>query len=88
MADPNAYWRTFQAQLRQLVSTFEDLNSAQDMQAQDATLATKAAQAANAAGRTDLAAVDFTNAASAVNQLLFSFSSGTPTQKSYIYKML
>jgi hypothetical protein len=88
MADASAYWRTLTIQLRQLVTTFNDLNTAQDMQTQDSGLAAAAAKAAQDAGRTDLAAVDFTNAASAINQLLFAYNSGSPAQKSYIFKML
>lgn len=60
----------------------------QDRIAQDAGLAAAAAAAAQAAGRSDLATVDFTNAAGAITQLNFTFNSGTPTQKSFLYKLL
>lgn len=71
-----------------LVNLLQVVDTLQDRLAEDSTLAAAAAAAANAAGRTDLAAVDFTNAAAAINQLLFTFGSGSPTQKSFLYKLL
>jgi hypothetical protein len=42
----------------------------------------------NQVPRTDIVAQDVTNAHSALVQMLFTFDSGSPTQKSYLYKML
>jgi hypothetical protein len=38
--------------------------------------------------RTDITATDVTNAQSAIEQVFFTLDSGSPTQKSLIYKML
>jgi hypothetical protein len=88
MADATTFYRNFIAETVRLINDLEDLDTTQDRLAEDAGLAAAAATAAQAAGRTDLAAVDFTNAAAAINQILFAFNSGSPTQKSYLYKLL
>ena len=88
MADATTFYRTLTSQIQSLINELENLNTAQDRMASDAGLAAAAANAANAEGRTDLTEADFTNAASAINQILFTFNSGEPTQKSYLYKML
>lgn len=88
MANPTQFFQQFNAQIKQFIDDLDNLNTMQDRLAQDNTLAAAAATAAQAQGRTDLAAIDFTNAATAINQLLFTFNSGTPTQKSYLYKIL
>jgi hypothetical protein len=38
--------------------------------------------------RGDIVKQDFTNSDSAIVQILFTFDSGGPTQKSYLFKML
>jgi hypothetical protein len=88
MADPMTFYRTLVSQIQTLVNQLQDLDTSQDRMHEDTALAAAAAAAANAAGRTDLVAADFTNAASAINQILFTFNSGAPTQKSYLYKLL
>ena len=88
MADAVTFYRELISEIKSLINNLEDLDTSQDRMTQDATLAQAAADAANKAGRTDLTEADFTNAAEAINQILFAFNSGDPTQKSYLYKML
>jgi hypothetical protein len=38
--------------------------------------------------RTDIAVADMQNAQSALSQLIFTFTSGSPTQSSYLFNML
>ena len=66
----------------------QQLNLMQDRMVADPALAAAAATAAQAAGRSDLSAQDFTNVGAAIVQFNFTFNSGTPTQKSYLYKLL
>ena len=87
MANAPLFFQTMVSDINQLIQILENLNSLQDRMAQDSTLATAAAAAAQAT-RPDLVAQDFVNAVAAINQLLFTFNSGNPTQKSYLYKML
>ncbi len=77
----NQYVQAMQ-QYNQLILTLEGLNS---QLATDTTLATRYVTSPGA--RTDIVAQDITNASSAVVQLLFTWNSGAPTQKSFIYKM-
>jgi hypothetical protein len=44
--------------------------------------------ALTASTRSDITSQDMTNASAAVTQLLFTFDSGNPTQKSFLFKML
>ena len=88
MANATQFFQNFNAKINQFISDLEDLNTMQDRMASDSGLAAAAATAAQAQGRPDLSAADFTNAASAINQILFAFNSGSPTQKSYLYKVL
>jgi hypothetical protein len=88
MADATTFYRNLISEVQTLINDLENLDTSQDRMNEDAGLAAAAAAAANAAGRTDLTGADFTNAASAINQILFAFNSGSPTQKSYLYKLL
>ena len=88
MADALNFYRTLNSQINQLVTTLQLLETSQDRMTADSGLASAAAAAAAAIGRTDLVTIDFTNAANAIGQLLFTFNSGAPTQKSYLYKIL
>jgi outer membrane murein-binding lipoprotein Lpp len=88
MANATQFFQNFNAKINQFIADLEDLNTMQDRLVSDNTLAASAATAAQAQGRSDLATVDFTNAAASINQILFTFNSGTPTQKSYLYKII
>lgn len=88
MADAPVFYKTLQTQVRTFVDQLNALETLKDRMDSDAGLATAAAAAAVASGRTDLTAADFTNIGAAIGQLLFAFNSGSPTQKSYLYKIL
>ena len=72
--------------VQSLINDLENLRVLNDRMAQDNTLISGYFSASGA--RSDIAAQDFTNASGAVTQLLFSFDSGSPTQKSYLFKLL
>jgi hypothetical protein len=86
MADPVVYFANLKSSINQLVTTLQQMNTYQDMLTQDATLAAAAAAAGSNVNRT-LTAADITAAADAINQLLFTFSSGSPTNKAALYKL-
>jgi outer membrane murein-binding lipoprotein Lpp len=88
MANATQFFQNFNAKINQFIQDLDDLETLQDRLSSDPTLAEAAATAAQSQGRNDLAAIDFTNAADAVGQILFTFNSGSPTQKSYLYKIL
>jgi hypothetical protein len=88
MSDPVSFYRTFIAAIGTYIQATEQLNLYQDRLTQDGGLAAAAAAAAQSGGRNDLATADFNNAANAIVQLNFTFNSGNPTQKSFLYKML
>jgi hypothetical protein len=88
MADANEFYVNFRNEINIFSHTLENLSIYEDRLNSDSTLAQAAADAAKAAGRTDLVAADFTNAASAIQQIIFTYGSGSPTQKSYLYKIL
>lgn len=91
MSNPNSFINTYVATIQNLVNNLEDLRTFNDMLTADPTLITRYfAQdpTKGPAPRSDIVAADVTNAEAAVVQLLFSFDSGTPTQKSYLFKML
>jgi len=86
MADPVIYFSNLKSSVNQLVTTLRQLETCQDMLTQDASLAASAAAAGSNVNRT-LTAEDITNVASAIGEVLFTFNSGNPTQKSHFYKI-
>lgn len=87
MSDPVGIMNQYYAAVANTVAALESLRLLQARFSADSTLATKYF-ALTPAPRPDLVAADFTNAQSAVTQLLFTFDSGTPTQKSELFKLL
>lgn len=75
----------FQA-ITNLINDLETLRTLNDRVGQDSTLFTQ--YLASPGARTDVSGTDLTNSASAVTQMLFTFDSGAPTQKSLLFKML
>lgn len=71
--------------VKQLIAAIQAAENVVDQMAGDSGLA--AAYLASQGARTDLVAQDFTNMNAALGQIIFTFNSGTPTQKSYLYKM-
>ena len=88
MADPTTFYRGFISSINSFIAALEQLNVYQDRMVQDPNLAAAAAAAAAASGRPDLSAADFNNAGNAVVQITFTYNSGTPAQKSYLYELL
>lgn len=72
--------------IRDLVKAMDDARHYHDMITQDSTLAD--GYLASPQARTDIKKADFTAADAAIVQMLFTYDSGTPTQKSALYKML
>lgn len=70
---------------QQLIANLELAQQYTDMISQDSTVLTRYFQQSNA--RTDIVSQDVTNALAAFTQLAFTFNSGSPTQKSYLYKL-
>jgi hypothetical protein len=88
MSDPITFYRTLIASTNTFINALEQMNFLQDRMVQDPGLAAAAAASASASGRSDLVTADFTNAGNAIVQLNFTFNSGSPTQKSYLFKLL
>ena len=88
MADATSFYRNLIAATQTYINALQALQTFQDRLASDANLSTAAAAAAQAAGRNDLAKADFDNVAAAIVQFAFTFNSGAPTQKSFLYKLL
>lgn len=86
MANPVTFANDYFAQISNLINILEDLRTLNDRISQDSGLI--AAYFNNPIHRTDMVAQDFTNAQAAVTQILFTFDSGSPTQKSYLFKTL
>lgn len=86
MTSPLTFGNTFVAAVQSLVNDIENLRTLQDRITQDGTLLN--AYLTSPGARSDLQLVDLQNASSALTQLLFTFDSGTPTQKSYLFKLL
>ena len=86
MTNPVNFADTYFAKVAELIDVIEDLRTLNDRVAQDNSLIV--AYFANPVHRTDIVAADFTNMQSAITQILFTFDSGAPTQKSYLFKAL
>jgi len=85
MSNPVSFVNTyFQAgqQYNQIMLTLQGLNC---QPATDPTLAARYVTSPGA--RTDIIAQDIANASSAIVQFLFTWNTGAPTQKSFIYKL-
>lgn len=85
MSNPITFVNNYVQGLQQLNVILGTLRGQNDQLTQDPTLATRYISSPGA--RTDIVAADITTAANAVVQILFSFDSGNPTQKSAIFKM-
>lgn len=71
--------------VKALINALQDCRAEVDKLAQDSTLPASYMSSVNR--RADLVTADFTNANSALVQVIFAFDSGSPTQKSYLYKL-
>lgn len=74
--------------IRQMISVFNDLQNDQYRMQDDPGLAMAAAEALNNAGRQNLTDTTFNNAADAIGQILFAYTSGAPSQRSKLFALL
>jgi hypothetical protein len=86
MTNANLYGSQYIAAVQAVIADLENLRVLNDRYVQDNTLFTQYFAAPGA--RTDIQETDTVNAYNAAVQLLFTFDSGSPTQKSYLFKML
>jgi hypothetical protein len=86
MTQAKAFGDAWFLAIANVINDLETLRTLNDRVSQEPALLGNALTAESA--RTDITSQDMTNASSAITQLLFTFDSGTPTQKSYLFKML
>jgi hypothetical protein len=95
MSNPNTFMSTYGAKVQQFVTLLEDLRGLNEWINQDPTLIERYfGQGVGPGGihgetpRSDITATDVTAAHDAIDQVIFAYDSGAPTQKSHILKML
>ena len=86
MADAANFMHVYSAQIANFVNLLGDLEIMNQQLVDDPSLITRYFQLSNA--RTDITATDVSNAQSAIVQMLFTFTSGSPTQQSFLHKMM
>lgn len=86
--DPLAFGTGMIVHIRQMISVFNDLQNDQYRMQDDPGLAAAAAEALNNAGRQNLTDTTFGNAADAIGQILFAYTSGAPSQRSKLFALL
>ncbi len=74
------------AMANQLAAVINQAKALRDRVAQDSTLFTQAIAAPN--NRPDLTVTTLSDADAAIGQVIFAWDSGSPTQKSYVDKLL
>jgi hypothetical protein len=92
MSNPVSFMDAYVKNIVTLIDVLEDLRTQNDMLVQDPTLKSRYFDTANPPIpappiRTDITEQDVTNAEGAIVQMLFTFDSGAPPQKSYLYTM-
>ncbi len=85
MSNAISFVNSYVSGCQQINTILQTLRGLNDQLASDPTLPSRYFSSPGA--RTDIVAQDITNASSAVVQLLFTFDSGSPTQKSSIFKL-
>jgi hypothetical protein len=88
MSDPTAFNRTVTLTVRSFADSMQQIQELKDRMDSDAGLAVAAAATAQASGRADLAVDDFNNLGAAIGQILATWNTGEPTEKSFFYQML
>lgn len=89
MSNPVSFINSYTNNIVALTNLLATLRLQNDMLTQDPTLVTRYFdQTKNPSQRTDIAAADVTAAQAAIVQLLFTFDSGSPTEKAALFKML
>jgi len=85
MSNPISFMDLYVQKIQNLIEMMEDLRTTNSMIDADPTLITRYF-AGNA--REDIVAADVTAAHDAMVQLIFSYDSGSPSQKAALFKML
>jgi hypothetical protein len=94
MSNPVSFVNTYTQNIVQFCQLMQTLRGNNDQLAQDPTLIDRYFATENPGNpnitvvRTDITAADVTAAQGAIQQLLFAYDSGDPTQKSMLFKML
>lgn len=92
MANPVNFINSYANNIQQLVTLLQTLQTQNLQLTDDSTLVTRYFATQPLTGqnipRTDIAAQDVANAQAALVQMLFTFNSGSPTQASYLLKMM
>jgi len=96
MTNPQTFMHVWFAKVQQYIQLTEDLRVMNNVFAGDSTIVENyfsppippGQTAAPPPGRTDIVAADCANAQAAMVQMLFAYDSGSPTQKSQLYKMI
>jgi len=88
MTDATNYGQSFVGTVKALIEAIENANVMQDRLQSEPTLAADTATAMSGAGRADMTEQVINDAASAIVQIVFAYNSGSPTQKSLLYKVL
>ena len=92
MSNPVNFMTQYAINIQQLVTLLQTLQLQNLQLTDDNTLVTAYFNAklpnGSSAARSDIVAQDVANAQAALVQLLFTFNSGSPTQASYLLKMM
>jgi hypothetical protein len=89
MTDATNYGQSFVSTVKALIDAIENANVIQDRLASEPGLADATAAAMASGGiRNDLTGQMINDAANAIVQIVFAYNSGSPTQKSLLYKVL
>lgn len=88
MSNAFNFMNSYANNIQTLVNILGALETQNQQITDDPTLITRYFQATSPPPRTDIVAADVTNAQNAIVQMLFTFTSGSPTQESFLHKMM
>lgn len=94
MSNPTTFINMYTQDIVQLCALMQKVRQDHDQLVQDPSLLDRYFSQTNPGNpnisivRTDITKQDVQNADAAIVQILFTYDSGDPTQKSYLYKML
>lgn len=87
MSNPVTFINQYSQNIVQYIQLTQILRTQNDQLTQDPTIIDRYFAMNPNQIRSDITATDVQNAQEAIVQMLFTFDSGSPTQKSYLYKM-
>jgi hypothetical protein len=88
MTDAAGFGSQYVQTVRDLIDAIEAAQLMQDRLTAEPTLAAAVAEAMAGSNRSDLTEQVINDAASAIGQIWFTYGSGSPSQKSLLYKVL